>query len=507
MNEPNMSKDSQSREDEFFMEELSSDEVLEYILPMEPNPINDDTVILPDPLFQEELLPLEDLAADEDIYADEEGIENGEIPDDGYIALSEPDFEYEDEFDDDEEFEEMFTMKNAKKQSRKQEHPTRKGRPKKKKGAGLWGIPQLLASIIWLLVILAIGVSLGRVLWVCAADVLAFGREPKDVTVSITASDTMESITNKLYNAGLIRYPELFSFYADLTDAEDKLITGTFTLSTVYDYHALVNAMSTRGNRAIVEDVVIPEGFTCRQIFARLEDKGICSAAALEEWAANGELKDYWFLENVQRGDKYCLEGYLFPDTYDFYENSTPKEVLQKLLDTFEYRFSEELRSQVDALNANLTEKMRANGSTEEFIAENQFTVADVITVASLIEKETSSNDESPRIASVIYNRLFSWGTNPRFLNIDASVIYALDGKTDLTAEDMTYDHPYNTYVNTGLTPGPIANPGLASIKAALNPEATGYYYYVLNPESGVHQFSKTYEEHQEWVAKFRGES
>ena len=381
----------------------------------------------------------------------------------------------------------------------RKERPAHKGRPRRKKGDGLLGIPHLIAAVIWLLVILAIGVSLGRIVWVCASDVLAFGRENKEVVISIENSDDLETVANKLQNAGLIRYPQLFLLYADLADIEEegKIASGTFTLNTIYDYNALVKAMSPHsGSRAVVENVLIPEGYSCRQIFALLEEKGICKVADLEEYAANGEFADYWFLEGVQRGDKYCLEGFLFPDTYDFYENSTPREALGKMLSGFEYRFTEEMRAQIDTLNARISDKMRANGDSEDYISKHQFTIREVVTVASLIEKETSSNDESFKIASVIYNRLFSWGSTPRYLNIDATIIYALDGDTDLSAEDMAVDSPYNTYRNTGLPPTAIANPGVASLTAALNPADTSYYYYVLDPDAGSHIFTKTYEEH-----------
>ena len=410
------------------------------------------------------------------------------------------------EFDDGGEFDRYFDQKDTRKKrgGTNKERPTRKGRPKRRKGYGLLGIPHLLATVVWLLLILAIGVSLGRLVWVCAADVLAFGREEKIVTVSVTTNDTMESIAQKLQEAGLIRYPELFLFYADLTDAQEKITTGSFTLNTVYDYHALVNQMSPRsGTRAVVEDVLIPEGYNCRQIFALLEQRGICKAADLEKWAAEGELSDYWFLEGVERGSAYCLEGFLFPDTYDFYENSTPRAALEKMLDGFEYRINGEIRAKIPLLNQHLTDMMRRNGNDEEFIAANQFDIRDVVNVASLIEKETASNQESYRIASVIYNRLFNWGNSPRYLGIDATIIYALGGKTNLTAEDLAIDSPYNTRNHTGLPPGPIANPGLASIEAALNPETTSYYYYVLNPSTGVHDFSKTLAEHDKKVEKY----
>lgn len=408
-------------------------------------------------------------------------------------------------FDDAGEFDQYFDKETADRKRDTKERPTRKGRPRRPKGYGLLGIPHILATIIWLMLIIAIGVSLGRMIWVCAADVLAFGREEKIVSISVTSADSMETIAEKLHKAGLVNYPELFLFYADLTDADEKITTGTFTLNTVYDYHALVNQMSPRsGNRVVIEDVLIPEGYNCAQIFALLEQKGICKAADLEAWAASGELDDYWFLEGVERGDKYCLEGYLFPDTYDFYENSTPKLALEKMLDGFEYRYSEELHAKLPALNERLSTMMRKNGKSEEFIAENQFDLRKLLTVASLIEEETASAKESYNIASVIYNRLYNWGSNPPFLNIDAAIFYALgEHKSALTAEDLQVDSPYNTYRYQGLVPGPISNPGLDSISAALDPEDTSYYYYVLNPEIGVHDFSKTLEEHEKKVDKY----
>ena len=367
------------------------------------------------------------------------------------------------------------------------ERPIRKGRPKRRKGEFLFGLPQIAVTCVWLAIILVTGLTLGRMLWVCAADVLAFGREDKMVTVTVYESDTMEDIIEKLHNAELIRYPGLFKLYADLAVDEGEIQPGIWDLNTMYDYHALVNMMSPSSSRTVVENVLIPEGFTCRQIFALLEENRVCTAKDLAEYAASGELKDYWFLENVERGYEYCLEGFLFPDTYDFYKNSNPRDVLEKLLDNFEYRFNEEMRAQIDALNANVT------GGT--------FDIHKVVIVASMIEKETAKNEESPRIASVIYNRLFKWGNTPPYLNIDASIVYALDGKTDLTAEDLKVESPYNTYTNTGLTPGAISNPGLASLKAALNPETTNYYYYVLNPAEGVHKFSTTLDEHNAFIA------
>ena len=373
--------------------------------------------------------------------------------------------------------------------------PQRKGRPRRKKGSGLLGIPHILATCVWLLVIVMLGVSLGRVAWVCVADVMAFGREEQQIQVTIEESDTIDDIAQKLRQSGLIRYPELFKAYALLSDAREDISAGTFTLNTIYDYHALVNCMTTYSSSREVTTVMIPEGYTCAQIFSLLEEKGVCSAADLEEYAAGGELDDYWFLEGVERGTANCLEGFLFPDTYDFYINDNPERVLEKLLDTFDYRFGEDMEAAIETLNTRLADMMRSHGYGEDYIAENKFGIYEIVTVASLIEKETANSTESYTVASVIYNRLTNQAAWP-YLNIDAALLYALGHKEALTSEDLKTDTPYNTYLYKGLIPGPIANPGLNSLNAALNPEDTNYHYYVLNPETGTHIFSETTQGH-----------
>lgn len=444
--------------------------------PAEPNPPFD-LSILDDPELD---------AADAEVLPDApyEIISDEDIP-----IITEESFrdqEFRDTFGDGTEFEEAFNAPDEEEPVPSHTRPVRKGRPKRRRGEFLFTIPHLAVTVVWLTLILVIGVTLGRMLWVCAADVLAFGRESKEVTITVYESDTIDDITEKLHKGGLIRYPGLFKLYASLAVDEGEIAPGIWDLNTLYDYHALVNMMSPRSNREVVQ-VLIPEGYTCRQIFALLEENKVCTAVDIAAYAANGELSEYWFLEGIERGAENCLEGFLFPDTYEFYKNSSSREALEKMLDNFEYRFSEEMRAQIDTLNANVT------GGT--------FDIHDVVIVASLIEKETANNDESPMIASVIYNRLFNWDGTPAYLNIDASIVYALDGKADLTTEDLQIDSPYNTYLNTGLTPGAISNPGLASLKAALNPATSDYYFYVLDPAQGTHHFTSTYDEHQAFIA------
>ena len=389
----------------------------------------------------------------------------------------------------------------------KKEPPVRKGRPKRKGKYGLLGIPHILSTVVWIGLILMIGVTAGRMVWLCATDVLAFGREPITATVTVEKGDSIETVAAKLQEAGLIRFTGLFEFYADLSHAEDGIRPGNYTFNppdkdeekVVYDYMALVSVLSPSSKYIVVEDLRIPEGYTCSQIFKLLAEKNVCTVEELEEAAMTADLSEYWFLEGVDRSRENCLEGYLFPDTYDFYEHDDPERVLKKMLNTFDLKFNENMRKDLVKLNERLEDMMRSNGYKKDFIEMNKFTVREVVIVASMIEKETANNVESFTIASVIYNRL----TNPSkypFLNIDATLVYALGGRTDLTNQDKEVDSPYNTYNRKGLIPGPISNPSQNSLAAALQPEDTKYHYYAYNPATEEHNFSNSYEEHLEFL-------
>lgn len=377
----------------------------------------------------------------------------------------------------------------------------KKKRPIKKGTYGLFSLPHMAATVIWLSIILFVGVGLGNILWEYAADMLAFGREENNVAITIYAEDDLDAIAEKLKATGLIKYPGLFKVYAGLADAMEEINPGTYKLKTTFDYNALVDAMSGYGARVSTK-VVIPEGYTCKQIFQLLEQKGVCTVAELESAAATGELSEYWFLEGLERGSADCLEGYLFPDTYEFYLNESATSVLNRFLRNFNRRFSDAMKENLIILNETLSEMMRKNGMSEAYIAEHQMTVREVVIIASMIEKETANTAESYTIASVIYNRL----TNPNaypYLQIDATLVY-VTGNHNLTMEDLALDNPYNTYKYPGLVPGPISNPSRASLDAALDPLVTAYYYYALNPDTGEHKFSETAAEHDAFLESLK---
>ncbi len=215
------------------------------------------------------------------------------------------------------------------------------------------------------------------------------------------------------------------------------------------DYRALISGISANSASRATVDVTIPEGYTVAQIFQLLEEKGVATVEDLNETAATHDYA-FSFLQDIPLGDPERLEGYLFPDTYEFYTPQNPLYVINKMLQTFDAQFTDEMRQEV---------------------ADSGRTIHEVLTVASMIEKETDGEDRG-KIASVIYNRLnnpgASAGTNG-YLQIDATLAYLNGGKVP-TEADKSIDSPYNTYLYPGLPPGPIANPGLESIKAAMEP-------------------------------------
>ncbi len=327
--------------------------------------------------------------------------------------------------------------------------------------------------------VICISVILASVGWLAADDVLSLNKDYVEAEVYVGEKLDMKQVSAELYNKGLIKYPQLFRIFAKLMKAETKMDPGVYTLTSKLDYNAMVHAMhqSDAGpvERATVT-VMIPEGKTLKQTFQILAEHGVCPYETLLECAANYEFK-YDFLEDIPYGKETRLEGYLFPDTYQFYASSSPEEAIDKFLSNFNSKFNAEMRLQAEEMGYSLHE---------------------IVTIASLVEMEAGKDAERPTIASVIYNRLSS--SYYPYLQIDAAIQYALEErKESLTYEDLEIDSPYNTYKYTGLPPGPIANPGLASIRAALNPEDTGYYFYALN-KTGSHNFFATQSQFEYFV-------
>lgn len=382
----------------------------------------------------------------------------------------------------------------------------RKVRPKPKKGYGLLGIPHILATFIWIAIIVAIGLTLGHTLWKSASDLLAFGKADQQISITITDEDVqqiaegnVDPVAQKLKDVGLIEYPAVFKFFSTtITDKANDIEAGTYILNSKYDYNAMINNMQSHYAARVEVEVLIPEGYTCAQIFSLLEEKNVCSVKDMEDYMVkigkdgmDGDyvFSDYWFLEDSPSADKYWLEGFLFPDTYRFFENDDPEVIVKKFLDGFDYRFNDDMHEKLENIKSNTGLSL---------------SIREVVIIASMIEKESADMEENYNISSVIFNRLNNSSNFP-YLNIDATIIYALDGNIDpatglakpLTDKDMELNHPYNTYKNRGLPPGPISNPGRNALDAALSPDDTSYYYYVLNPVEKKHLFASTLSEHE----------
>ena len=336
--------------------------------------------------------------------------------------------------------------------------------------------------VLYLICVVLLSALLASVGWLLASDLCGFNKEPLETTIEVTADDTVGTVADKLHDAGLIKYKWFFRLFAAVANADEKIGMGTYTLSTEMDYRAMIVAMQSSGGNMSAETVTvtIPEGYTVRQIISLLAENGVATEEALLDTAQN-YVFDYDFIDNDST-DITRLEGYLFPATYEFYTNmSQPAGAFERLLVNFNSKLDDDLLAQAE---------------------ERGYDLHDIITIASLIEKETDGTDHG-NIASVIYNRLEGPGDKQGtygLLQIDASLLYALpDHEGAITSADMEVDSPYNLYENAGLPPTPIANPGLASITAALEPEHTDYYYYALGTD-GRHHFFATYAEHQAFV-------
>ncbi len=335
------------------------------------------------------------------------------------------------------------------------------------------------AALVLLYVVAVIGASilLACVGWVAAGDVLALNKPDKEVTITIAPDTSFDDVTNRLKEEGLIEYKLLFKLFAAFTHGADKVTMGTYTLNTDMDYRALLYGMSANSATKAEVSVTITEGMTTAQIFQELERMGVASRSELERVASEHDYA-FSFLQDIPLGSASRLEGYLYPDTYTFNTPHSPLYAINKMLVRFDELFTNEMRQQV---------------------ADSGNTIRQILTIASLIERETDGSDQR-QIASVIYNRLNNPGAGTNgYLQIDASLVYINGGK-EPTEADKAIDSPYNTYKYQGLPPGPIANPGMEAIKAAMNPESTNYYYYALG-DDGSHHFFRTLQEQQSFIA------
>jgi len=332
-------------------------------------------------------------------------------------------------------------------------------------------------------VVVAIGAVAG--LGYYAMEQLKPAAAGDEVVFTIPEGASSSDIAEALEENGIIRDALIFQYYLRYKNIGTGFQAGTYAMAPGTDLQEIIRKLNA--GETVAEETLratIPEGFTARQAIDALVELGFSeeelSALAADPWqfaesSVGGQPPR---AASIPRHDqyRYPIEGYLFPETYEFPLDATAYEVV--------LRMAQELDRKLATLPEGWEKQLEANGVTFH----------EMMTIASLVEREVVVDEERPLVAGVIYNRIAA----DMPLQIDATVQYLFDEpKERLFESDLKIESPYNTYLNDGIPPGPIASPGLASIEAALYPEPSDYLFYVTKKDgSGEHYFGKTYDEH-----------
>jgi UPF0755 protein len=327
-------------------------------------------------------------------------------------------------------------------------------------------IRTLLRLTLWAILIAALAAGC-LAWWLVDADT---ARPAQQVTLQIPQGSSVTDIGRQLETAGVLRSATAFGLYVRARGDGRSIQAAEYVFTPHMSMLGVVGVLDAGGRPPTVW-ITIPEGFTAAQIGALLQKNGI---GTRDEFMAVVGATSLRFGPAASRG----LEGYLFPDTYEVRRDATPRDVAALLTAHFMHELPRDYVSAARKLGR---------------------TVPQIVTAASLIEREAKVDPERPVMASVYYNRLHRGMP----LQVDATIEYALPThKTALSFADLKIDSPYNTYLYAGLPPTPIANPGRASLYAAFHPASTGYLYYVYRG-NGHHQFSDTLEEQQAAERRF----
>ena len=359
---------------------------------------------------------------------------------------------------------------------------------------------------VWILMVIFLSILLTQYFVFGTIDFLAMNREENVVKVEIPKNSGKSDIAKILYDNGVIKNRSFFNFYTTLTKSGKKFIPGTFEIKTNLDYEAIVNFLNLNSNRVETDiiNVVIPEGKNVLEVASILESNGICDQKDFIEVCKQDDFgKNYEFLKSFKNMDKvvYKVEGYLFPDTYKLYKDSDPKLAIKKMLSNY--------KSKLNSKDYIVSEKEKL--SIKEYAEKIGLSEEDLVNIASLIQAEAADEKDMYNVSSVIFNRLGTLknankskfgepGLN--FLGIDSTVWYPYKTR-DKVPKDLleNFVGAYDTYKNPALPIGPICNPGVAAIDAALKPNKTDYYYF-CHDKSGQAYYAKNSKEHQENLKK-----
>ncbi len=337
--------------------------------------------------------------------------------------------------------------------------------------------------MVWLAMILFVSIMLGRYITVGVNDMLTVGREEENsVEITIPKDASIYDVADILYENGVINNRNFFIVYAFLTNSTTGFTQGTFEVYTNKDYQALINYMQSDMNRTDIVTLQFTEGMSISEYAELLEENDVCSQEDFLELCSSDEFdEDYEFIGSISNADEryYKLEGYLFPDTYDFYIGEDADSVIKKFLANYRKKVYT-TKSKVDGFDTKVTieERAEAVGMSME----------DVLIIASLIQAEAANEDDMYVISSIIHNRLDTLETGGindngesglNYLQLDSTLYYPYTRKSEIPAAlAESFVSAYDTYENEGLPIGPICNPGLAAIEAAISYTETEYYYF-----------------------------
>lgn len=338
---------------------------------------------------------------------------------------------------------------------------------------------RIFFRIIWLIMVLTISALLSQFAISGINDMLAVGREKVSLTVEVPKNSSTDQIARILYRAGLIQDMNFFKLYSKLTKADGHYGNGSYKLDTSMDYQALINNLQSNLNRVDTVKITFPEGTNTLEMAALLEKNGVCKSKDFLN-AVNSSQFDSKFelAKAISNSSKryYRLEGYLFPDTYEFYKDEEPKTIIPKLLNNCDKKLTTDIRNSAGA---------------------QKMSVDQLLTLASMIQAEAANKDDMYVISSIFHNRLDSTKDDLKRLRSDPTTYYPYRNKASVPSNLRdTYKSRYDTYTLEGLPPGPICNPGEEAINAALNPASTSYYYFCHDKDRKPY-YARTMAQHE----------